>query len=134
MRKGISGTKLANHDPARPAGGVLRIDAKNKPLGRLSSEIALVLQGKDRASFAPNKLTDVKVEVKNAHLIKLSGAKTEQKVYYRHSGRPGHLKISRYKDVLAKNPEWVIRHAVLGMLPKNRLQAKRIKLLSFLPR
>lgn len=109
----------------------ISIDAKDKTLGRLSSEIARLLQGKDKSSFAPHKIADIKVTVKNAYLVKLSGAKTEQKVYYRHTGRPGHLKVTKYGDVFAKNPEWVVRHAVLGMLPKNRLQAKRIKLLTF---
>lgn len=107
------------------------IDAKNRPLGRLSSDIAQILQGKDNPSFAPHKLTDVKVTVKNAHLVKLTGAKAEQKVYYHHTGRPGHLKVAKYRDVLAKSPEWVVRHAVLGMLPKNRLRAERIKSLVF---
>ncbi len=107
------------------------IDAKDKTLGRLSSEIARLLQGKDSPSFVPYKLTDVKITVKNSHLIKLTGAKGEEKVYYRHSGRPGHLKVTKYRDVFAKNPEWVLRHAVLGMLPKNRLRAERIKLLVF---
>ena len=106
-------------------------DAKNKPLGRLSSEIARVLQGKDKPSFAPNKARDVKITVKNAHLVKLSGAKALQKVYYRHSGRPGHLKTTKYQDIFAKDPKWVLRHAVLGMLPKNRLRAKRIRFLTF---
>lgn len=109
----------------------ITLDAKNKTLGRLSVEIARVLQGKDSPNFAPNKLADVKVTVRNAHLVKISGAKATGKVYYRHSGRPGHLKITRYRDIFAKNPEWVVRHAVLGMLPKNRLRAKRIKLLAF---
>lgn len=106
-------------------------DAKNKTLGRLAADIAKVLQGKDNPSFLPYKLTDVKVSVKNAHLVKISGAKAEKKVYYRHSGRPGHLKTTKYRDIFDKNPEWVVRHAILGMLPKNRLRAKRIKLLTF---
>ena len=106
------------------------LDAKNKPLGRLSTEIARLLQGKDKPGFAPNKLADIRVTVKNAHLVKISGAKAQQKVYYRHTGRPGHLKTTKYKDIFAKNPEWVIRHAVMGMLPKNRLRAQRIKLLT----
>ncbi|MBI2594902.1 MAG: 50S ribosomal protein L13 [Candidatus Colwellbacteria bacterium] len=109
----------------------MTLDAKNKTLGRLSSEIARVLQGKDNPDFAPHKLADVKVTVKNAHLVKLTGAKVQKKVYYRHTGRPGHLKVTKYRDIFAKNPEWVVRHAVLGMLPKNRLRAKRIKLLTF---
>lgn len=109
----------------------LHIDAKDKTLGRLAAEIARVLQGKDSPNFVPYKLTDVKVTVKNSHLIKLTGAKAEEKVYYHHSGRPGHLKTTKYKDIIVKNPEWVLRHAVLGMLPKNRLRAERIKLLVF---
>ncbi len=109
----------------------ITLDAKDRTLGRLSSEIARLLQGKDSPGFAPNKLTDVKVAVKNAHLIKLTGAKPSQKVYYRHTGRPGHLKTIKHRDIFAKNPEWVVRHAVLGMLPKNRLRAKRIKNLVF---
>jgi len=107
------------------------IDAKDKTLGRLSSEIARVLQGKDSPGFVPYKLADVKVTVKNARLIKLTGVKSEKKVYYRHTGRPGHLKVTKYRDIFVKNPEWVVRHAVLGMLPKNRLRAERIKLLVF---
>ncbi len=109
----------------------ITVDAKNRPLGRLASEIARTLQGKDKPNFAPYKLGGTKITVKNVHLVKLSGAKAEQKVYYRHSGRPGHLKVTKYRDVFAKNPEWVVCHAVLGMLPKNRLRAKRIKLLNF---
>lgn len=107
------------------------IDAKNKTLGRLSTQIASILQGKNKSSFAPHKVTNVNVVVRNAHLVKISGVKASQKVYYRHSGRPGHLKVTKYRDIFAKNPEWVVRHAVLGMLPKNRLRAKRIKLLTF---
>lgn len=107
------------------------VEAKNKTLGRLSTEISRLLQGKDRPDFAPNKLADVKVAVRNAHLINLTGAKAQQKIYYRHSGRPGHLKKTKYREAFAKNPEWVVRHAVLGMLPKNRLRARRIKLLTF---
>lgn len=109
----------------------IAVDAKNKTLGRLSSEIARLLQGKDKPNYAPNKLADVKVVVKNAHEVSLTGAKVNSKVYYRHTGRPGHLKTTKYRDIFAKNPEWVVRHAVLGMLPKNRLRAKRIKLLTF---
>lgn len=107
------------------------IDAKDKTLGRLASEVALTIQGKRKSSFAPHKLADISVVVKNPHLVKISGAKVNQKVYYRHSGRPGHLKTTKYREIFAKNPEWVIKHAVLGMLPKNRLRAQRIKLLTF---
>lgn len=109
----------------------ISFDANGYALGRLATEVARTLQGKDKPGFAPNRVAEVKVTIKNAHLVKISGAKAEQKVYYRHTGRPGHLKTTRYKDVIVKNPEWVIRHAVLGMLPKNRLRAQRIKKLVF---
>ncbi len=107
------------------------IDAENQTLGRLASQIAVILQGKDKSDYEPRKIGGRKVVVKNIHLIKLTSRKASQKVYYRHSGRPGHLKKTRYSDIFSRRPEWVLRHAVLGMLPKNRLRAKRIKLLTF---
>jgi len=107
------------------------IDVENESLGRVASKIAHLLQGKDKPSFERNRVIDGKVVVKNAHLVNVSGRKAEQKIYYRHSGRPGHLKKTTYKAAFAKNPEWVIRYAVNGMLPKNRLQSERIKKLEF---
>ncbi len=107
------------------------IDAKNQALGRLAVQIALKLQGKGSPSYAPNKIGGNKIVVLNVNLIKLTGRKAAQKVYYRHSGQLGHLKKMSYADVFAKRPEWVLKHAVLGMLPKNRLRAERIKLLKF---
>jgi large subunit ribosomal protein L13 len=107
------------------------IDAKNQTLGRLASRLAYLLQGKNRPDYNPRKVGGSRIVIKNAHLIKLSGRKASQKVYYRHSGRPGKLKRISYRDMLAKDPKWVIRHAVRGMLPANRLRAKRLKLLVF---
>lgn len=108
------------------------IDAQEKPLGRLASEIASLLAGKNSTSYAPNKIGASQVIIKNADKFKLTGKKATDKVFYHHSGYPGGLKISRLKDMLAENPEQVLRRAVYGMLPKNKLRDQRIKRLSFL--
>ena len=107
------------------------VDAKGETLGRVAVKIAGFLQSKDSPSYAPHKLGEVKVVIKNVGLIKVTGKKADQKIYYRHSGKPGHLKKTTYKEAFAKNPEWVIRHAVSGMLPKNRLRSRRLKLMEF---
>lgn len=107
------------------------IDAKGETLGRVASAAARLLQSKDSPSYAPNKLGDRKVVIRNANLVKVSGKKAGQKVYYRHSGRPGQLKKTTYKAAFTRSPEWVIRHAVSGMLPKNRLRSKRLAQLMF---
>src|SRR3989344_5838396 len=101
------------------------IDAKDRSLGRLASEIAYVLQGKDSATYEPRNIGDSKVLVKNLKLLKLTG-----KIYYRHTGYMGHLKEKTLEEAWKKSPEWVLRHAVKGMLPKNSLASKRIKLLT----
>jgi large subunit ribosomal protein L13 len=103
------------------------IDAKNKRLGRLASEIAVILQGKKNPSYEPRLEGSDRVIIKNADKIVLTGRKVKQKRYYRHAGPLGHLKVRKYEDVFAKKPTWVLRHAVKLMLPKNRLQAKRMK-------
>ncbi len=102
-------------------------DATNKPLGRLASEIALILQGKKKASYQPNQIGEDRVIVKNIKAVKLTGRKAEQKIYYRHSGPLGHLKEKTFENVFEKKPGFVLRHAVRLMLPKNRLAAKRLK-------
>ena len=107
------------------------IDAKNKKLGRLASEIAAILQGKNRADYEPRLSGSNRVIVKNAEEIVISGRKAAKKIYYRHAGPLGHLKEKKYKDVFGKNPRWVLRHAVNLMLPKNRLRAKRMQRLFF---
>ncbi len=105
------------------------IDAKDMALGRLASKIALLLQGKDKPDYEGRKIGSNKVIIKNIKSLKVSGKKADQKTYYRHTGYMGHLKETKYKEAFAKSPEWVLKHAVLGMLPKNSLQSKRIKLL-----
>lgn len=103
------------------------IDAKGEYLGRVAARVAHILQGKNSPDFAPNKEGADRVTVKNAGAIKISGKKAAQKIYYRHSTRPGGLKRTTYKEAFSNDPEWVLRHAVSGMLPKNRLRSRRIK-------
>jgi len=103
------------------------IDAKNQTLGRLSSNIALILQGKDSPSYNPRLVGENRITVKNANLIKVTGRKENQKTYYRHTGYIGNLKAIKFQDMLQKDPARVLRMAVKGMLPKNRLLDKRLK-------
>ncbi len=109
----------------------MKIDATKKPLGRLASEIAKILQGKHRADFSPEKEEVEIVEVENVDKMKISGKKLEQKVYWRHSGYPGGIKKITLKELFEKNPKEVLRKAVWGMLPKNKLRKRRIKRLIF---
>ena len=102
-------------------------DAQNKILGRLASEIAKILQGKHRPTFEPRLEGKDRIIVRNASKIKVSGKKSEQKIYYRHTGYVGHLKKMKYSEKFEKSPAEVLRRAVYMMLPKNKLRAKRIK-------
>ncbi len=103
------------------------VDADGKVLGRLATRVARVLIGKDKPEFTPHIDCGDHVVVINAAKIVLTGRKIEQKVYHRHSGYPGGLKTTGVKKLLAERPEEVIREAVLGMLPKNKLRAHRAK-------
>ncbi len=103
------------------------IDATNQKLGRLATKIAGILQGKIKADYNPRLLSGNRVIVKNAGLIVVSGSKEKQKTYYRHTGYVGHLKEKKYWEIFEKNPDKVLRHAVEGMLPKNRIQPKILK-------
>jgi len=107
------------------------IDAADQPLGRLASRIAQILRGKTSPKFQPHVLSDEKVVVENADKIRFTGRKLEQKKYYHYSGYPGGLSEKKMKDVFNKNPKEVLRRAVLGMLPKNRLRKEMIKNLQF---
>ena len=102
------------------------IDAKNKILGRLASEIALILQGKNHSSYAPNKQGNDSVLIKNASQVKVSGNKSSQKVYHYHTGYMGHLRTRTYKQMKEKQPERILEWAVYNMLPKNFLRQKRM--------
>ncbi|MEA3272406.1 MAG: 50S ribosomal protein L13 [Patescibacteria group bacterium] len=106
---------------------IVTINATDKSLGRLASEIALILQGKHKASFVPHQNQGDKVKVINVSKIKLTGNKLEQKKYYRHSGHPGGLKTIPLKKLWPENPEKVLQKTVRGMLPKNKLLSERMK-------
>ena len=103
------------------------IDAKKQKLGRLAVKIASLLQNKESVNYEPRLEGNNKIIIKNIQDMEISGNKAEQKIYYRHTGYMGHLKERTYKEAFAKDPSWVLRHAVAGMLPKNRLQAKRLR-------
>jgi large subunit ribosomal protein L13 len=103
------------------------VDAKDQVLGRLATKVARMLIGKDKPSFTPYLDSGDHVVVINANQIKMTGNKVEQKMYYSHSGYPGGLKEVPAKRVRETKPEWVVREAVLGMLPKNKLRARRAK-------
>lgn len=108
-----------------------KIDASNQSLGRLASKIAQILRGKNDPKFQPYKLSGQRVLVQNVGKIKLTGRKMEQKKYYHYSGYPGGLREKKIKDIFLKNPGEVLRRAVWGMLPKNRLRKEMIKNLQF---
>ena len=97
------------------------VDAANKTLGRLSSEIAKRLRGKHKPEYTPHVDTGDYIVVINAELIKVTGNKAKDKVYYSHSGYPGGLKEITFEKLLAKHPERVLEIAIKGMLPKNPL-------------
>ena len=103
------------------------VDAEGQVLGKLASKAAFILMGKHKPSYTPFLDTGDHVVVINADKIRMTGNKVEQKVYYSHSGYPGGLKEVPAKRVRESKPEWMVREAVLGMLPKNKLRARRAK-------
>ena len=103
------------------------VDATNVVLGRLATKVARMLIGKDNPSFTPYLDSGDHVVVINADKVRMTGNKVEQKIYYSHSGYPGGLKEVPAKRLRATKSDWMIREAVLGMLPKNKLRARRAK-------
>ncbi len=103
------------------------VDAENKVLGRLASEIAHILRGKDKATYTPHLDTGDFVVVINASKIKLTGDKLAKKTWYRHSGYPGGLKEEKYEKVMESKPEKALLKAVKGMLPSSMLGAQQLK-------
>jgi large subunit ribosomal protein L13 len=102
------------------------IDAADQTLGRLATQIAVLLRGKHKPTFSPNLDGGDFVVVVNAEQVRLQGRKPEQKVYYRHSGYPGGLKTIPFKRMLANHPDRILRLAVKGMLPKTRLGRQQL--------
>jgi len=103
------------------------IDATDQVLGRLATKAARLLIGKDKPVFTPYLDSGDHVVVINANKVKMTGNKVEQKVYHSHSGYPGGLKAVPAKRVRESRPEWVVREAIVGMLPKNKLRARRAR-------
>ena len=103
------------------------IDANGQVLGRLATRIARMLIGKDKPTYTPFLDCGDHIVVINAERVKLTGNKIDQKVYRHHSGWPGGLKEVSIRALMQRRPEEVIREAVLGMLPKNKLRARRAK-------
>lgn len=104
-----------------------QIDAANKVIGRLATEIAVLLRGKNKPSFQPHLLPKVKVIVHGLQQVSFTGKKEKQKKYYHYSGYPGGMKMRVLENEFKKNPGRVLRMAVYRMLPKNRLRDKIIK-------
>jgi large subunit ribosomal protein L13 len=97
------------------------VDAADQRLGRLATEIANILRGKNKPEFTPHMDTGDFVIVVNAEKIKVTGKKRSQKIYHRHSGRPGGMKTETFAQLQARIPERIVEQAVKGMLPKNSL-------------
>jgi len=102
------------------------LDARDKTLGRLSSEIALLLMGKNKPTYQPHQNTGDYVVVVNAGKVKVTGQKAAQMKYYRHSGYPGGLQERTFEQVLRKDPKRILHNAIRGMLPKNYLARKML--------
>jgi large subunit ribosomal protein L13 len=105
----------------------LLVDAQGETLGRLATQIAHLLRGKNKPTWSPHVDGGDFVIVVNASGVELTGRKAQQKVYYRHTGYPGGLKETPFRIMLAKHPQRVIKFAVKGMLPKNRLGRRMLK-------
>ena len=103
------------------------VDAAGQELGRMSSEIAKVLRGKNKPEYAPFQDLGDYVIVVNAAKVKVTGKKLDQKIYYHHSDYVGGMRETTLRDMLAKQPEFVVEHAIKGMLPKGPLGSKCIK-------
>ena len=97
------------------------VDADGMPLGRLASQVAAILRGKNKPTFTPHVDCGDHVIIINAAKVVLTGKKLDQKIYYLHSGFAGGLKQTKYRKLMAEKPEFAVKHAVVGMLPKGPL-------------
>ena len=103
------------------------IDAEGVVLGRLASQVALMLRGKHKPTFTPHVDTGDFIIVVNTDKIVLTGNKLNDKIYYHHTGHPGGLKETKYRDLMSKKADFAVRHAVVGMLPKGPLGRQMAK-------
>jgi large subunit ribosomal protein L13 len=106
------------------------IDASGKAIGRIASEAVIILRGKNKPEYQPNVDAGDSVTVTNISQAKFTGAKFTDKMYYHFSGYPGGLKATALKDLFAKNPGEVLKKAVQGMLPRNKMRAPMLKRLT----
>jgi large subunit ribosomal protein L13 len=113
--------------PATRERGWLVVDASGKTLGRLATQLADILRGKTKPEYTPHCDVGDFVIVVNAEKVSVTGKKREQKLYYRHSGYPGGLRSRTLAEQLERRPEEVIRRAVKGMLPRNRLARTQLR-------
>ena len=109
------------------------VDVQEKTLGRIASQIAYLLMGKSKPYFVRNLDCGDYVVVTNAKFIKVTGKKETDKVYYRHSGYPGGFRSETVKELRVRKPEEIIRHAVKGMLPQNKLRDRMLTRLKVFP-
>jgi large subunit ribosomal protein L13 len=123
----FSAVKTYVATPANRERNWVLVDASGKTLGRLATRIADALRGKRKPEYTPHIDTGDFVVVVNAKKIAVSGNKREQKIYYRHSGYPGGLRTRTLEEMLERRPEEVIRLAVKGMLPRNRLGRQQLR-------
>jgi len=114
-------TKSLSVEAARAARHWYVVDAADQALGRLATRVAVVLRGKHNPAFTPHVDCGDFVVVVNADKVRLTGSKATGKIHYRHSGYPSGIRQRTAGDILAKNPDKLIRQAVVGMLPRNRL-------------
>lgn len=126
MRNGIM-RKTYSPKPAEVERNWHVVDAEGVPLGRLSTTVARLLTGKHKPIYAPHVDTGDFVIVVNAEKTVLTGRKEEQKMYYRHSGKPGNLKEETAGELRARRPGRLVELAVRGMLPKNRLGRRQLR-------
>ena len=103
------------------------IDAEGATLGRLATQVAMILRGKNKPQYTPNTDTGDFVVIVNADKVKLTGLKADKKTYWRYSCYLGGLRFESFKDAMEKHPERVVEHAVRGMMPKNRLGRQQLK-------
>ncbi|REK21810.1 MAG: 50S ribosomal protein L13 [Actinobacteria bacterium] len=103
------------------------VDATDLPLGRLASEIAQILRGKNKPTFAPHVDVGDFVVVVNADKVAVTSDKSQSKIYYRHSGYPGGIKAETFDSLRERRPEAIVERAVAGMLPKNKLGRKMVR-------
>ncbi len=109
------------------------IDASDKTLGRLATQVATLLMGKHKPTYTPNLNTGDFVVVVNAAKVRVTGRKAQQKLYYRHSGYPGGIRSTTFERMMETHPTRTVEYAVEGMLPKNRLGRSMLRRLKVYP-